>query len=121
MGKTATVMGWGWVDYQRRKPEVLQKAEVEVVTNQQCFNSYLSEDITITDNMVCAAYQGRDTCKGDSGGPMITCPLEDNGPCVQIGITSWGVGCGEPGYPGVYARVTRYVTWIQDIIGERRQ
>ena len=55
--------------------------------------------------MLCSGYPegGRDTCSGDSGGPLVT--LED-GRFTQIGVTSWGFGCGNPLNPGVFARVT---------------
>jgi len=43
--------------------------------------------------------------QGDSGGPM-TCGG------VHCGVVSWGIGCGSPGYPGVYAETAQYVDWI---------
>lgn len=49
------------------------------------------------------------TVQGDSGGPLI---LKKNGRWMQIGIVSFGNKCGEPGYPGVYTRVTQYLDWI---------
>ena len=30
-----------------------------------------------------------------------------------VGVTSFGSGCGDPDYPGVYARVTEVKQWIQ--------
>jgi hypothetical protein len=49
---------------------------------------------------------GVDTCAGDSGGP-----LRDLGGTV-VGITSWGIGCGRVGRPGVYTRVSAVAAWI---------
>ncbi|KAL0901252.1 hypothetical protein ABMA27_006544 [Loxostege sticticalis] len=64
--------------------------------------------ITITDNMLCSGWLdrgGRDQCQGDSGGP-----LYHNG--VVVGVCSFGHGCALPYFPGVNARVSRVVGWI---------
>jgi hypothetical protein len=65
--------------------------------------------------MVCAGLGGADTCQGDSGGPLM---VPRGGEYVLAGVTSWGAGCADPLYPGVYARVGAPAlnAWIRERI-----
>jgi secreted trypsin-like serine protease len=58
---------------------------------------------------LCAGRGGTDACQGDSGGPLVLRTV--NGP-VQVGVVSWGLGCGRPENPGIYTRVSAYRDWI---------
>ena len=83
--------------------------EVNIVSDIDCNSSYSGQ--IVKDTMICAARMGKDSCQGDSGGPLIIkgdVASED----VQVGIVSWGAGCADPLYPGVYARVDTFKDWI---------
>uniref|UniRef100_A0A671XJH8 Zgc:100868 n=1 Tax=Sparus aurata TaxID=8175 RepID=A0A671XJH8_SPAAU len=94
-------------------PQNLMEVEVPVVGNRQCNCDYGVG--RITDNMICAGLRegGRDSCQGDSGGPMVS---KQNSRWIQSGVVSFGRGCALPNFPGVYARVSRYQTWINSQI-----
>ncbi|XP_015797838.3 trypsin [Nothobranchius furzeri] len=112
-GLDTWVTGWGniYSDVALPSPQTLQEVDVPIVSNTKCSDSYSS----ITSNMICAGLTqgGKDSCQGDSGGPLVA---KNATRWVQAGIVSFGNGCAQPNYPGVYTRVSEYQSWINSQI-----
>ncbi|KAJ8711966.1 hypothetical protein PYW08_008920 [Mythimna loreyi] len=108
-GSVATVVGWGTTRYGGGESSRQLEAKLPVWRNEDCNRAYFQP---ITETFLCAGYArgGVDACQGDSGGPLM---LQVGGRWTQIGVVSFGNKCGEPGYPGVYTRVTHYSNWLQ--------
>jgi secreted trypsin-like serine protease len=114
--QTVTVAGWGTLAEGGSQPDSLMKVDVKVWDNERCRRSYgSSAPGGITEHMLCASEYKKDSCSGDSGGPLFICYSNS---CQQIGIVSWGIGCAKEKYPGVYTRVTEMLPWIQRIVKE---
>lgn len=88
-------------------------ANVNAVSSSKCVENYESFGGGIdAETMLCASAPNKDSCSGDSGGPLFS--ITD--PPVLVGITSWGKGCAQPGFPGVYSRVSGDIEWLKDKI-----
>jgi secreted trypsin-like serine protease len=132
-GRKATVAGWGsmtaqpwcrpprWPTPSPVIPNHMRQAQVPIVSDaraEQVFKDVCQffgpPDPHYTPRlMVAAGGTGKDTCQGDSGGPLFVARASDgdgkNGASsaryIQIGITSFGLGCGNEPLPGVYTEV----------------
>lgn len=136
-GQKALVAGWGAISAEGPVSKRLLRTDLNIVSDAGCANAYASEFIPAV--MICAAFRRKDSCEGDSGGPLLAkeligyrikkkkrkkgkkrkkkrIPIYNH---VQMGVVSWGYGCAEPGFPGVYARLS--APGINDFIVEVTQ
>jgi secreted trypsin-like serine protease len=129
-GRKAMVAGWGSTTARRAclptfaspaYQDRMRQAQVPIVSDaraEQVFKDVCQffgpPDPHYTPRlMVAAGGTGKDTCQGDSGGPLFVARASDgdgkNGASsaryIQIGITSFGLGCGNEPLPGVYTEV----------------
>ena len=111
-GTPATVVGFGWTEGYEELPDVLQSVTVPVRDDLDC--KLRPQYVALFDpaSSLCAGEPGRDSCGGDSGGPLF---VDDGGEPVVIGIVSYGSqtsDCGDPDHPGVYVEVAAYAEWL---------
>lgn len=114
-GTSMDVAGWGVT--QKDKPSSIKlKIMVNVWNITRCQKTYNTFKMPISDQyQLCAGGEsGIDTCRGDSGGPlMVTQRIKNKDVYFVIGIVSYGPRpCGLEGWPGVYAKVGNYSDWI---------
>lgn len=106
-GTQAMVYGWGDATGSGDYASGLRAARVHVLPDALCERAYPGGGggTYRADSMLCAGevMGGRDACQGDSGGPLVA-------EGKLVGLVSWGSGCGRPGSPGVYTRVSDAVT-----------
>ncbi|KAJ8953128.1 hypothetical protein NQ318_017155 [Aromia moschata] len=110
--------GWGGNSFRKGDHStIMKKVELPLVPRGRCLDALratrLGPFYNLDKSFVCAGGErNKDTCKGDGGSPLV-CPIpgrEDR--FFQMGIVSWGIGCGESGTPGVYVNVPLYTDWI---------
>ncbi|XP_011502272.1 PREDICTED: trypsin epsilon-like [Ceratosolen solmsi marchali] len=101
----ATVVGWGSTE-KFEVSDVLLAVDVPIIDRRLCNISYHG-NIAISE--ICAGSTHKDSCRGDSGGPLLV-------KGIQIGIISTGIGCGLTAFPGIYADVSYFHDWIMQQI-----
>jgi len=140
VGKRLLVAGWGFTEYDPVGPKtyegvtddskapsnVLQKLNVPVLSNQDCAEMWDLPNNTIESSKICAGGElNKDSCKGDSGSPLLASEFLPNGEVTEdnskqwflMGIVSYGSSyCGK-GRPAVHTRVQDFIPWIRQVIG----
>jgi hypothetical protein len=114
-GVDALVSGWGTLSSGGSSPVTLQSVEVPIVSNADAAAAYGSGSVTADQiGAGIIGVGGVDACQGDSGGPLVVSAPSG----YQLaGVVSWGYGCADPDYPGMYSRVSSFVGWIEGHTG----
>jgi len=121
-GVTTTITGWGTLSSGGAMASTLQMVEAPLVANDVACGAATDSNgnsgdyscSSLNASMVCAGdliNGGEDACQGDSGGPLAVRSVLDNR-WLLIGATSWGYGCANVNYPGVWSRVSYVYDWI---------
>ncbi|XP_040195355.1 granzyme A-like [Rana temporaria] len=111
-GTVCRIAGWGRTE-REKLADMLLETNVTILDREKCKKVW-KKMYDITTDMLCTnvGAKGQDSCKGDSGGPLI---CDD----VFRGLNSFGYNpCGTPKTSNVFTRLTKtYISWIQETIG----
>jgi trypsin len=116
-GQDLTVLGLGLTTEGNGNSAAnkLRDVEVQAIDTADCNAGSAYDGEVYDDSMFCAGVEGgvKDSCQGDSGGPIV---IRDGNKHIQVGVVSWGTGCAQESYPGVYARVSSAHEWIKGVV-----
>ncbi|KAL0860349.1 hypothetical protein ABMA27_009750 [Loxostege sticticalis] len=109
--------GWGAINSTHSKSVVKLHVGLPFVSQRECQPAYnvSRRKVALWQGQMCAGGElGKDSCKGDSGGPL----MYENGRIYEVlGVVSFGpTPCGLEDIPGVYSKVSEYVRWIKSNI-----
>ncbi|XP_055912002.1 trypsin beta-like [Eupeodes corollae] len=113
VGEQVEITGFGYTNENiTNNSNVLREVLVNVISQKECKKAYQGAN-NVTEGMFCATVKGgkKDACQGDSGGPVVS-------KNELVGVVSWGIGCGRPEYPGVFANVKYFRSWIDNIVSK---
>ena len=114
-GILARVLGWGLLSDGGAASSTLQQVDLPIVAKDVVDQTGIY-DTPLTVDMLPAGYAagGKDSCEGDSGGPLIV-PDATGAGWTQAGIVSFGpdAGCAVQNGYGIYSRVSFFQDWIQ--------
>ncbi|XP_051015349.1 transmembrane protease serine 12 [Acomys russatus] len=115
---TCFISGWGRTREGGNGTSILQEARVHFIPRDIC-NSNRSYGGVVPNTSFCAGHENGtfDTCRGDSGGPLM-CYLPEHRRYFAMGVTSYGHGCGQRHFPGVYSSPAFFQQWLTDHLSQ---
>ncbi|KAJ8982095.1 hypothetical protein NQ317_010953, partial [Molorchus minor] len=120
-GIRCLVAGWG-KDGRDDTTKIMKKVELPYINFNRCqdlIRKKMGDHFNLHKSFMCAGGEkGKDACKGDGGSPLM-CAFPFENRFFQIGIVSWGIGCGEENVPGVYGNVQEFAEWIKSELRSR--
>ncbi|CAK5119096.1 unnamed protein product [Meloidogyne enterolobii] len=128
------VTGWGRLKEGGERPLTLREIHVPILSTATCNNFRHYSGRMHTTSMICAGFNnGRiDSCQGDSGGPLqcqnkkgvwelqVICDKNIFQIKILKGVVSWGIGCAQPKFPGVYTKIYAMKPWIRTEMNKLR-
>ncbi|KAL7011142.1 hypothetical protein ACKWTF_014117 [Chironomus riparius] len=114
-GIRCMLSGWG-SQSPSTSSNILRHVDLPILSSSSCQSMLRTTKLNKTfvldsESFICAGGEkGKDACSGDGGSPL-SCYIVDRH--YLVGVVSWGIGCGQPGVPGVYTNIFSYIPWIQ--------
>ncbi|XP_041968532.1 CLIP domain-containing serine protease B15-like isoform X1 [Aricia agestis] len=110
------IAGWGQTTDKGNTSDVLMMIEAVSKDEQLCIAKFNQKNFRWnSERMLCVSGKSetQDSCRGDSGGPLMAEVQDSALPCTYFvaGVVSFGPECGQ-GAPGVYTNVAPYLDWI---------
>ena len=117
-GTKFAITGWGTASFDATAAISNNNlfAYIDFVERAKC-NDPVAYAGAVIDTMFCGGTGSVDACQGDSGGPAYGLA---GGRAIVVGIVSWGAGCTNKKFPGVYVNVGKFTRWIAETIGKPR-
>lgn len=108
-GRKAVVSGWGFTKPHGPIADKLRETNIPITANpKQC------SGLAAPANTICGEPdQGKDSCNGDSGGPLTG--KHSDGKWYALGIVSYGPRTCDGN--GTYTRINGYLDWIKQTSG----
>ncbi|VEN56987.1 unnamed protein product [Callosobruchus maculatus] len=116
VGQKVTVAGWGRTERRTNSPVKL-KVQIPIADSDVCRNVFSRAGFRLRRSQICAGGErGKDSCTGDSGGPLMKTRASDSSQWYIEGIVSYGAQCGTEGWPAVYTNVASFLDWIYETV-----
>merc|ERR1712154_146453 len=123
-----TVVGWGRTSNRGVRPvssaptDIQQKLKMPAMDHTDCLARWsnvgnltidLSGELSPSLHLCAGGEEGKDSCNGDSGGPLMA-RRSKLSPWQLVRVVSGGTSRCGIGAPGIFTRVTTFSQWIRD-------